>query len=56
MNSVGTKTTSIFVMIWAVLALAFVQAHQGINVRVVDDCLLLDLGRKFGRCTLNISI
>jgi hypothetical protein len=56
MNSVGIEAPPIFVMIWAVLALAFVQAHQGINVRVVDDCLLLDLGRKFGCCALNISV
>jgi hypothetical protein len=36
MNSVGTETPSIFVMIWAALALAFVKSHQGINVRVID--------------------
>ena len=56
MNSIGVEAPPIFVMIWTILTLAFVQAHQGIDVRIVDDCLLLDLGRKFRRSALNISI
>jgi hypothetical protein len=29
-------------MIWIIFTFVFVQAHQGINMYIVDDCLLLD--------------
>ena len=52
MNSIGIEAPSIFIMIWIVIPFIFMQAYQGIDMCIVDNCLLLNLGCQFDYHTL----